>query len=312
MLLSTLALKEYRIEAQDGDIGSADTFYYEDRQWLIRYIVCDATRVFKRYALIPPLALSRTDDCNKVLCVDASMETIKNSPHVNVARPISRDHQHILDRYYSWHITTPNELSEPFFEVPFVDTSVHSGQETLGCRLKAREGELATVDDFIIDDDSWSLRYLVLQAGLWLPGKKFLLDPRWIDEISWSEKRLFAEVSAEKIRSSPEYETGTVISPEYERSVQEHFGQPKYSTKKALEEIIRRKAQELYNKRGAVPGNDWADWFEAERLVKEELNRMIQEKARELFVRRGGRGDNEIRDWFEAERIVKEEMKRKK
>jgi len=43
----------------------------------------------------------------------------------------------------------------------------------------------------------------------------------------------------------------------------------------SITEKIRRRAQELYEKRGREPGNDWADWFEAERQVKAELNRKI-------------------------------------
>lgn len=43
----------------------------------------------------------------------------------------------------------------------------------------------------------------------------------------------------------------------------------------SITEKIRRRAQELYEKRGCVPGNDWADWFEAERQVKSELNKNI-------------------------------------
>jgi len=43
----------------------------------------------------------------------------------------------------------------------------------------------------------------------------------------------------------------------------------------SITERIRRRAQELYEKRGCVPGNDWADWFEAERQVKAELNKNI-------------------------------------
>jgi len=39
----------------------------------------------------------------------------------------------------------------------------------------------------------------------------------------------------------------------------------------SITEKIRRRAQELYERRGCAPGNDWADWFEAERQVKSEL-----------------------------------------
>ena len=43
----------------------------------------------------------------------------------------------------------------------------------------------------------------------------------------------------------------------------------------SITDKIRRRAQELYEKRGCAPGNDWADWFEAERQVKSELTKNI-------------------------------------
>ena len=35
----------------------------------------------------------------------------------------------------------------------------------------------------------------------------------------------------------------------------------------AREEEIRKKAYELYEKRGCQPGQEWEDWLEAERTV---------------------------------------------
>lgn len=43
----------------------------------------------------------------------------------------------------------------------------------------------------------------------------------------------------------------------------------------SITDKIRRRAQELYQMRGCVPGNDLADWFEAEKQVKAELNKNI-------------------------------------
>ena len=33
-------------------------------------------------------------------------------------------------------------------------------------------------------------------------------------------------------------------------------------------EMIQKVAYGLYEKRGSSPGNEWADWFEAERRIK--------------------------------------------
>ncbi|MGE5309243.1 MAG: DUF2934 domain-containing protein [Deltaproteobacteria bacterium] len=311
MLHSARSLKGYRIEAQDGEIGTAVNFYFEDREWVIRFLVCDTSARFGRDVLIPPLALENKPlSCDRTLRIVATIEMIKNSPQVNTRRPVSSQQQHILDRYYSWHLSTIPELNEQVFEGPFAAANLHSALDIAGYHLKTRDGEIAAVEDFIIDDQGWTVAFLVLQAGLWLPGKRFLLDPHWVDEIDWPEKRLNADVSADKIRTSPDYDPSMVITPELACTVHQHFGQPKFSTQKALEEIIRRKAQELYSKRGAAPGNDWADWFEAERLVKEELNRLIREKAHELSSQKGGKQG--WQDWSEAERLVREELKKKR
>lgn len=308
MLTSATELKKYTFLSLDGSLGPPEDFYFEDREWMVRFITCDAGSIFGRKVLIPPQALEgKPDNCTRTLRVNATRETVKNSPLVDAEKPVSRSHQHILDRYYSFHIPSQAEIEASLFELPFVDSNIHNTRELSGFGLKTRDGELAAVEDFIINDDLWSIRYLVLQTGLWLPGKKFLLDPHWIDEISWPDKRVFADIPADKIRTCPDYEPGTAINLDYQRAVQNHFGYPKYSTKKALEDIIRRKAQELYAKRGATPGNDWADWFEAERLVKEELNRMIQKKALELCARKRCKpGEEWHNNWVEAERIVRE------
>lgn len=41
----------------------------------------------------------------------------------------------------------------------------------------------------------------------------------------------------------------------------------------AVQGLIRKRAQELCQKRGCVSGNDWADWFEAEKQIKRELHK---------------------------------------
>jgi hypothetical protein len=302
----------YTLRCEDGEIGRAVDFYLEEREWFIRFVVCDARESFGRYVLIPPQALeSPADTCGRTLRLCTTRSTIKNSPPVRTDRPVTRAQQHILDRYYTWHLQTPGDLIESLFSDPAAEPVMHSARELLSYHLHNDEGELAGVEDFIIDDDKWDIDYLVLQAGLWLPGKRFLLDPRWIEEVGVRDKRLYTELPSEKVRRSPDYDPSEVITPALERAVQENSGPPRYSSKTALEEIIRRKAQELFQNRGGSPGNDWADWFEAERQVKEELNRLIKQKARELCNRRGCKPGEEWNDWFEAERIVQQQIRKK-
>ncbi|MFA5008483.1 MAG: DUF2934 domain-containing protein [Candidatus Omnitrophota bacterium] len=38
-----------------------------------------------------------------------------------------------------------------------------------------------------------------------------------------------------------------------------------------IREMIAKRAYEICQKRGSMPGNEWGDWFEAEKQIKSEL-----------------------------------------
>ena len=52
-----------------------------------------------------------------------------------------------------------------------------------GYRIRATDGLIGTVDDFYFDDQDWGIRYLVVDTGCWLSGRKVLISPaaigRW-------------------------------------------------------------------------------------------------------------------------------------
>ena len=69
----------------------------------------------------------------------------------------------------------------------------------------ASDGEIGHIEDFIIDDETWAIRYLVIDTQNWWPGKKVLVSPLWIERVSWDESKVFANLLRETIKQSPEY-----------------------------------------------------------------------------------------------------------
>jgi len=49
-----------------------------------------------------------------------------------------------------------------------------------GYHIHATDGEIGHVEDFMVDDEIWAIRFLVVATRNWLPGKKVILSPRWI------------------------------------------------------------------------------------------------------------------------------------
>ena len=85
-----------------------------------------------------------------------------------------------------------------------------------GYHIQAADGEIGHVEDFIIDDETWAIRYLIVDTRNWWPGKKVLVSPQWIERVSWSESKVFVNLSREAIRQSPEYRMESLLTRDYE------------------------------------------------------------------------------------------------
>jgi len=84
------------------------------------------------------------------------------------------------------------------------------------------------VEDFIIDDDTWTIRYLVVNTRNWWPGKKVLISTRWVDGVSWSESKVMVGLSRESISQSPEYTEESLLTRDYEDRLHRHYRRQGY------------------------------------------------------------------------------------
>jgi hypothetical protein len=85
------------------------------------------------------------------------------------------------------------------------DRHLRSTNEVTGYNLLALDGEIGHVDDFIVDDETWAIRYLVVATRNWWPGKKVLISPKWIENVSWEEREVAIGLSRDAIKAAPEY-----------------------------------------------------------------------------------------------------------
>lgn len=81
-----------------------------------------------------------------------------------------------------------------------------------GRDIQAKDGDIGHVGDFVIDDEAWTIRYLIVDTQNWLPGKKVLISTQWIERISWEESKVFINLTREAIKQGPEYTDQTLIT----------------------------------------------------------------------------------------------------
>jgi len=97
-----------------------------------------------------------------------------------------------------------------------------------GYKLNGRDGERGKVKEFYIDDQLWTIRYLIIDTRNWWPGKKVLVSPQWIERVSWNESKVFVNPSRALIKQSPEYTEESLLTRDYETGLHRHYNHQGY------------------------------------------------------------------------------------
>jgi len=137
--------------------------------------------------------LDKPDDNNKVIPVSLTKEQIENSPSIEADRPVSRQDEWNYYSYYDWpgywvgpYAWGPYSLprraaigwSEDMRRATGNDPHLRSMKEVTGYNIQALDDSVGHVEDFIIDDDTKAIRYLIVDTRNWWPGKKVLVSPQ--------------------------------------------------------------------------------------------------------------------------------------
>ena len=124
--------------------------------------------------------------------------------------------------------------AEKLYEVPTApltisgDIHLRSAREIRGYQIRATDASAGKIEDFIIDDDTWEIRYLVIDTASWWQGKKVLVAPRWARSVSWEGGIVLLDLSQEVIKKSPEWNPTAPINREYEARLYDYYGHPVY------------------------------------------------------------------------------------
>ncbi len=247
MLRSINHLETFVLGATDGEIGRVHSFIFDSRDWTVRYLVVDTGRWLPgRKVLIPPQVLGRPDAQARLFRVDLTTEQVRNSPLVDPDVPISRQREIELHRHYGWtpywspahglavapeYSTTATAEQGTGAPVEAAEESnLRSTRQVRGYRIHATDGPLGHVEDFIVSDKNWVIRYLVVDTRTWRVGQSVLIAPEWVRDIDWEKREVWVEVDKQTIAESPPYDPSAPVNREYEVQMYDYYGRPKYWT----------------------------------------------------------------------------------
>jgi hypothetical protein len=254
MLRSVKKIRDSRINASDDQIGHVKETYFDDDAWTIRYLVVDTGNwLTGRKVLISPYSIRTPLTEGGLIDVTLTREQVKNSPDIDTHKPVSRRHERDYLTYYGypsyWEMggvwgameyplfPSAEDLKDDVSQAehdrksaePSVqdaaddeDSHLRSTADVTGYDIQASDGSIGHVDDFIFDDENWTIRYLVVDTVNWWPGgKRVLIATRWIDGIDWAQRKVFTSLSRDKVKNSPVYDPAALLDRQYEELLHE-------------------------------------------------------------------------------------------
>ncbi|CCE24249.1 PRC-barrel domain-containing protein [Methylotuvimicrobium alcaliphilum] len=237
-------LKGYKLHSLDGEIGEVEEFYFDDRYWTIRYLVADTGNwLTGKRVLISPYALAAVNKEEQFITINLTKKQIEDSPSLDSDKPVSRQFEQSYYGYYGWPmywsgtymwgsypylVHDPEIWKELKQDEKEWDPNLRSTYDVMGHNIQATDGNIGHVEDFVIDDETWAIRYLIIDTQNWWPGKKVLVSPKWIERVSWSESTVFINLTCEAIKQSPEYTEESQLTRDYETELHQHYDRQGY------------------------------------------------------------------------------------
>jgi hypothetical protein len=176
---------------------------------------------------------------NGIFKVNLTKEKVKHSPDIDTKMPVSRQEESKLHDYYihtsywtegysSGGMPVPTDgyyHDNPTEKKPLVKSHLRSSSKVTGYSIKATDGEIGKVDDFIIHGGTWQIDFMVVDTGNWLPGKKVLISPKWIKELDWENSAVTIHASMQQVKNSPEYNQAQPVSETHSVQLHNYYSQ---------------------------------------------------------------------------------------
>ncbi|MBD3305791.1 hypothetical protein GF339_05355 [candidate division KSB3 bacterium] len=188
MLWRMKSLCEYSIQATDGEIGTPDAFLFDEATWKICYVVIEkGHRSPPQKVLVAMTTLASPNQAAHQLPLHLTQLQVKQSP--------------ALDEYA---LSSKN------------GSTYRDSNEVVGFQIQGADGYVGEIEDVIVEDEFWQIRYIVVDTSNWLPGRQVLIPPDWIETITWSTEHVMVKLSRENITTCPIYNPSDPVNRAYE------------------------------------------------------------------------------------------------
>jgi uncharacterized protein YrrD len=233
------ALLDLNVAAVDGDIGRVHDVLFEDASWTIRYLVVDTGKwLTGRKVLLSPVAVLDAAWGQRQLKVRLTREQVKNSPDVDTDKPVSRQHERAYFDYYGYpyywagplrwgaapfppaqetqsadvRAAEPNLPNAEGERLP-ANPHLRSARTVTGYGIEAIDGAIGHVEDFVYDEQDWSIQALAVDTRNWLPGRHVAVPIDRVESVRWEDRTVKVGLTQDAVRQSAPLRSQQILTP---------------------------------------------------------------------------------------------------
>jgi hypothetical protein len=208
MLWTESMMKGYAVLGVDGHHGTVSDLLFDDASWKLRWLVVSTGEWFPNHkVLLPVSVLGYPDPARRQVRVGLTVQQIQDSPHGDGDLPVSRQgevdsalHPAMAGRRYGYAVLSASKPNDP---------NLRSMEAVIGHRVYAVDGLIGHVDDFLIEDVDWSVRFIKVDTRNWGPTCRVLLPPRLIRKIDWPARAVRLDVDRREIENRSPHDPAT-------------------------------------------------------------------------------------------------------
>jgi hypothetical protein len=213
--------------------------------------------------LISPIAVA-ADHVNwpeKRLPVSITKEQVRNSPDIDTHKPVSRQHELEYFEYYGYPyywgggglwggglypgmifpcyagFSSPGP-AEREARIAYAqaeaarhkddDPHLRSCRAVLNYHIHATDGDIGHVQGLLVDDQTWAIRYAIVNTSNWWLGHQVLIAPQWIQDVSWHEATVSVALTRQAVKDAPSYDPAAQLDRSQEIGIHQHYGRRGY------------------------------------------------------------------------------------
>jgi uncharacterized protein YrrD len=161
------------VTGTDGEIGTVEDFYFDEPEWTVKYLLVDTgSRLNGKRVFVSPSFVQPGWGRNGVR-LNLTQRDVWDTPNVDDAK------------------AGPAEAH------------LDSVKETSGFHIHARNGEIGHVDDFLIGEDSWRIRYLLVDTSNWIGGRSVIVSSESVERVDKNDQCLYVAADRDAIKNAP-------------------------------------------------------------------------------------------------------------